>query len=182
MIIWALLRQFWPYLAAIALAVGAWAWHTGAVDDAFDAGKAEVQGRWNEADRVAVEVGAATSKLLARNAIKATERYHEKLAGVEQKNKDRAVAVADAIADADELYNDLKAARAAPSRADSCPAARSYEADLGICRELLADGLKVASESRRLAAESQAIIERAEARLSAMQEWAVIVQSANEAP
>jgi hypothetical protein len=181
--IWALLRQFWPYLAAIALAVGAWAWHTGAVDDAFESGKAEVQGRWNEADRVAVEVGAAKSKLLARNAIKESENLHEKLIAADRRAAVIAADRARVLDGADGMRNELeRRAAASPSSDPAGASCGGYETKLQRCEGLLAGSLALAQGARGLVDQAEGLLERSEAALESLQRWAVIVQGANEAP
>ena len=179
-----LFKRFWPYLAALAVLAGAWiAWQRHSTAR-YEAGQAEVMGRWQEADRIAVAAGNEITGLLKRANAANTGALNEKLTVVEQKAAARAVGMADALADADELFAQLQAARSSPAAgsADSCTAARGNEADLGICRGLLADGVKVASDCRRLAEQGENLAAIAEVRLTSMQDWARLVLSANEAP
>jgi hypothetical protein len=175
-----------PFLFAIAIAAavgGAWLWHSGAVSDAFDAGKAEVQNRWEEADRLAVAVGDAKTKLLARNAIIQTETFHAKFETLNTAAARRGVALAERSAHADGLQQRLDALAATPPSSDPARAScRSDEERVRSCEGLVAEGVRVATEADRVATEARRLLEVSEVKLEALREWARLVQSAQEAP
>lgn len=180
--IWSLLRPFAPFLAAAAILVGLWLWHTSAVSSADEAGYSRCSAEWNESDRVSNEVGRAQTKLLARAAIKETETLHARLQKAEAISSARAAELGRRIAVADGLQQRLDAsATAAESRAASAPAG-SDARQLASCERLVGEAGRMASEIDRVAEEYRAALARWEERLSSMRRWAMIVEFANEAP
>ena len=151
-------------LGPIALLLGLWFWHTNAVSTAYKTGKAEVMAEWKKSDDIAVAVGKAKTELSARDAIRNTEKLNAKLADLAQRN-------AVIAADNRSVRNDLAAIAAAPTRDPTPgPACRSYEPEYRGCAGLLAAGVELAGEGPRLAGDIAA-------KLSAMQEYATLVQS-----
>lgn len=174
-----------PYvlLGGAALAVGAWfAWEWQGSSH-YAAGEAKVMAAWQESDRVAVAAGNEVSALLKRANAANTGVLNDKLTRLEQKAAARAVGLADALRTADELRNDLERRAAAPPNSDPAGAScRGYETKLQRCEGLLAGSLALAQEARGLVDHAEGLLERSEAALESLQRWAVIVQSANEAP
>jgi hypothetical protein len=184
MIPFALIRPFLPAIALAMAVGGAWMWHSGAVGDAFDAGKAEVQNRWEEADRLAVAVGDETSKLLKRGALRNETELQRRLetagARVAAVAADRVRVVTEL--DALRVQLDERAAAAPPDDRDSCPAAQRDDIKLRSCEALVAGSLSLASATRGVVDRAEEILTGSDAALTSLQEWARLVQTAQEAP
>jgi hypothetical protein len=159
-----------PYLllgglvGGLALVGGAWLWHTSAVSTAHKAGKAEVMAQWRESDKIALAVGTETTALLKRGAAAQEGKLNAQLIALAARNQRGA-------AESRSLRDTLAAIAAAPA-SDPTPAAscRSYEPEYRGCAGLLAAGVELAGEGPRLAGDIAA-------KLSAMQEYATLVQS-----
>jgi hypothetical protein len=178
MIALALLRQFWPVLVVLGLGVGGWIAYQTHGTARYKAGKAEVMAEWRESDRVAVAVGAAKTELLVRDAV----RNREKLIEIQTENAKRAAVGAAALADRGRTIDELRLALAKPpapstSSNPACPSSGVDEADYRRCRSVLSSGLALAAESDKLVESGERLLKTSEARLTAIQDWAGLVQS-----
>jgi hypothetical protein len=169
-------------LGPIALLAGLWFWHTSAVSTADTTGYERGLGEWRAADKIAVEVGAAQSALLARDSV----RNREKLIEVQTQNAKRAAVGAASLADRgrtiDELRSALAAAPAKTSDNPTCPAAASDEASLRSCRAALSAGLAVAGRADRLVEAGERILGDIAAQVTALQGHADLMSSAERRP
>ena len=152
-------------LGPIALLLGLWWWHTAAVDSSFKAGQSEERAKWVERDKIAVAVGNETTALLKRGAAANEGKLNAKLADLTTRNAASAV-------ESRSLRDRLTSIAATPpSRPASSPACRSYETEYRSCAGLLGEGVELAGQGSSLVGELAA-------KLTAMQEWAGLVQSA----
>jgi len=151
-------------LGPIALLLGLWWWHTSAVSTADKEGYKRALTEWQTADRIAVAVGAETTGLLKRNAAAQEGKFNDALKTLAARN-------AASSADARGLRDKLTAIASAPTRDPTPgPACRSYEKQYRECSGLLSEGVGLAEEGGRLALETAS-------KLTALQDWAGLVQS-----
>ena len=164
-------------IGGVALVGGAWMWHTNSVSTAYKTGKAEVMAEWKKSDDIAVAVGTAKTELLARDAV----RNREKLIEVQAENSKRAAVGAAALADRTATIVELRLALAKPAPSTSsnpaCPSTGVDEADYRRCRSVLSSGLTLAAESDKLVESGERLLKTSEARLTALQTYAELVQS-----
>ena len=172
----------YAWLAGALVVGGLYAGHTYRVSSAEKAGYGRGIAEWRKADDIAVAAGQAQTKLLARNAIIHTETLNAKLQTLEAKNNARSVALAERGLTIDQLRIELNNASSTPSDPTTCPAAREHETNLRRCQDLLSKGLGLAKGADHLAGQGEEILGVGEARLTALQEWGRLVESANEAP
>ena len=151
-------------LGPIALLLGLWWWHTSAVSTADKEGYKRALTEWQTADKIAVAVGAETTVLLKRNAAAQEGKFNDAIKTLAARN-------AASSADARGLRDKLTAIASAPTRDPTPgPACRSYEKQYRECSGLLSEGVGLAEEGGRLALETAS-------KLTALQDWAGLVQS-----
>lgn len=170
-------------LGPIAILAGLWLWHGSEVDDAFEAGQEEVTTRWQESDRLAKAIGDETTKLLKRGAAQNATELQYKLDVADKRASLLAADRNRMRGDVDSLRNELERRAAAPPSSDPAHAAcRGDEAKLRSCESVVLGSIALAQSARGLADSAQALLERSNIALEALQAWSVLVQSANEAP
>ena len=154
-------------LGPIALLLGLWWWHTSAVSTADKEGYKRALTEWQTADKIAVAVGAETTGLLKRNAAAQEGKFNDALKTLAARN-------AASSADARGLRDKIAAvASATPRSSTTFPACVSYERQYRECSGLLSEGVGLAEEGGRLALETTA-------RLTALQDWAGLIQSVSK--
>ncbi|MEQ1572791.1 MAG: hypothetical protein ABL993_00960 [Vicinamibacterales bacterium] len=172
----ALLRRFWPYLAALALVLATWAAYRGQLAQAhaqgYTAGAASVQAPFDayvaqaEAQFAqAVAQGAETTRVLNEIAQTNQEKLNAELTRLSKRN----VALS---ADNAGLHANLAAQAAAPRRTDS-------ENTLATCRsdeERVRTYAGLLDEGARLVEEGEQSLQRCTVKLTALQNYAETVQ------
>jgi hypothetical protein len=170
-------------LGPLAILAGLWWWHTDKVSDAFAAGKSEVMAQWQKADDIAKAVGDETTKLLKKGAIQNETVLQTRIKITQAKSAQ--LAASRAVADGDIQRLRIKIdelAAPSPGSPDSGATCRVDDIKLRSCERLLASGLGLAGEARHLVDGAEELSSRLNTTLDALQSWAKIVQTANDAP
>lgn len=178
MIYLAILRRAAPFLIVIGLVAGAWWKYSHDVTAAYEDGKAEVLEEWRESDRLAREVGAAQSALLARNALILVEKFNAKISDLEQLLAARKRELAARSAVATGLRDELAKRAATPPSGDASPAACGrHERLRRVCEGLLGEGVELAREADSLAGEGEEVSRRGGLVLERLQDWTRVIEA-----
>ena len=154
-------------IGGVALVGGAWMWHTNSVSTAYKTGKAEVMAEWKKSDDIAVAVGDEKTKLLKQLAAKNQGALDAQLTALAARNQRGA-------AESRSLRDTLAAIASAPASSPTTSAAcRSYETEYRACAGLLGEGVELAGEGQRVAQDLAA-------KLTALQEYAGLIQSVSK--
>jgi hypothetical protein len=150
-----------------ALVFGLYFGYKGKLKSEYLRGKSEVQALWKKSDELAAADGAIKTKSLALSAVRNSEKTIDTLNTLNARVATRTV-------ERNQLRDQLERHATSTTSSDPARAAcRSDEERVRSCERLLSTGIGLVEQG-------QGLLERSEAKLTALQEHAVILQMFKE--